>query len=115
MQKLYLALTPPSPMRAHIAPTTLRPRHRETESSILGRAAAAVNLLCVLNASLGVNAAMALIYLFVRPFSAALVRKLVRNKQKIIYISLVLCSALVRSGSVRFGLITVYPVWFGSV
>lgn len=45
---------------------------------VLGKVAALVNMLCFLNASLGVNVVMALIYLFVRPFSSATVRRLVR-------------------------------------
>ena len=50
-----------------------------TTCRLLGKAAALVNMLCFLNASLGVNVVMALTYLFVRPFSSATVRRLVRK------------------------------------
>lgn len=46
---------------------------------LLGKVAALVNMLCFLNASLGVCVVMALINLFVRPFSAATVRRLVSD------------------------------------
>eukprot|EP00903_Cladosiphon_okamuranus_P020541 g18854.t1 len=50
-----------------------------SKTGVLGKVAALVNMLCFLNASLGVNVVMALIYLFVRPFSSATVRKLNSN------------------------------------
>lgn len=46
---------------------------------LLGKAACAINTVCFLNASLGVNIVMGLTYLFVRPFSASAVRRLVRG------------------------------------
>ncbi|CAN0128810.1 unnamed protein product [Pylaiella littoralis] len=50
-----------------------------SKTGLLGKAAALVNLLCLLNVSLGVNLVMALTYLFVRPFSSATVRRLNSN------------------------------------
>ncbi|CAM9381379.1 unnamed protein product, partial [Ectocarpus fasciculatus] len=50
-----------------------------SKTGVLGRMAALVNMLCFLNASLGVNVVMAITYLFVRPFSAATVRRLNSN------------------------------------
>ncbi|CAM9241241.1 unnamed protein product [Ectocarpus sp. 12 AP-2014] len=50
-----------------------------SKTGVLGKMAALVNMLCFLNASLGVIVAMALTYLFVRPFSAATVRRLNSN------------------------------------
>lgn len=47
---------------------------------VLAKVAAFVNLVCILNTSLGVNVVMAIIYLFVRPFSASAVRKLVSSR-----------------------------------
>ncbi len=56
-----------------------RPLFVAFRTRLLGKVAALVNLLCFLNASLGVCLLMALINLFVRPFSAATVRRLVSD------------------------------------
>ena len=53
----------------------------------ISNVAAVINIVCFLNLSLGVEIWMALFYLFLRPFSGPLVRRLVRTLTTVLYIN----------------------------